>query len=166
MLQEMIGEHPSGKDNEAITAMRLLAQASTNASNVIADFCFKLEEDMRELEYHLEAEVYQRLRDRAADKIWTEDDGVTMLRHLTADTECIPGFGHERQTHIQNDPDFDYTEASIDLSNLRNTHPKWDASFCRWCGTLVMVEFNDENAMRARYDMVVLMQRWLVAARP
>ena len=109
--------------------------------------------------------MYRRLSNRAADKIWTEDDAVRMLRHLTANTECISGFGHEWQAHIQEDTDFDYTEARIDLSDLRNTHPKWDASFCRWCGTLVMVEFNDENAMRARYDMVALMQRWLVAAR-
>ena len=53
----MIGEHPSGKDNGAITAMRLLAQASTNASNFIADFCFKLEEDMRELEGYRKREL-------------------------------------------------------------------------------------------------------------
>ena len=70
--------------------------------------------------------MYRRLSNRAADKIWTEDDAVRMLRHLTANTECISGFGHEWQAHIQEDTDFDYTEARIDLSDLRTTHPKWD----------------------------------------
>ena len=84
--------------------MRLLAQASTNASNFIADFCFKLEEDMRELEGYRKRELsggeggIRTLERRVAPTRFPVAP-VRPLRHLSTAPQRRT-FRHYTQPHL------------------------------------------------------------------